>query len=705
MMRAVLEGREAVSAKGAVRRAAVILLALATALALLAMIDAGTVAAQVAPGGAHDHATHEHHHGLIKAPPAAPKGRPTAPLAKASNAPGIPTDTQAEDHAVDPIDLKVLVLSADGKEANLPGIKQTLDYLGTPYEVHVASQNPGGLTARKLWDGSIHAYYQGVILTNGDLAYQDASGNWTSALSPQEWNNLWEFEAAFDIRQITWYTYPSAKYGFEAPSAGFGTSSTPLSATFAPEGEQIWNNYVNTSNPVKIEDSYAYTAKPATEDPATGITNTPVLGDGNGNALGLVRSWPDGRENLALTFDSNQHLRHNQALSYGLVNWVTRGMFLGERRVYMNPQPDDFFIENTLWSKGGQAPACGTNVSDPSLDTYRMTGADLTNAISWQNSLPATQQIRMEIPFNGWGSTGVYAKDTLTPAARQNQAQFRWVNHTYTHANLDKATLKTASSEISQNNQVAANLGLSRYTKASLVTPEISGLNSSNAMKAAANNGVRYVVSDYSKVGFPNNGPNPTPNAGFYNSLQPSILTVPRRATNLFFNVSRPAEWTSEYNCLYRGYWGKDLSYSEVLDKESDMMLSYLLNGDIDPLMFHQANLRAYDGTRTLLTDLIDATLAKYNRHYTLPIQSPTQEQIGQKMAERMQYNGAGVSARVIPPGAAGPGDPGSITITAQKAATVPVTGLKTNGADVYGGQHISYVKLAAGQSVTIPLP
>jgi hypothetical protein len=45
-----------------------------------------------------------------------------------------------------------------------------------------------------------------------------------------------------------------------------------------------------------------------------------------------------------------------------------------------------------------------------------------------------------------------------------------------------------------------------------------------------------------------------------------------------------------------------------------------------------------------------------------------------------------------------------SITITAQKAASVPVTGLNTTGSEVYGGQHISYVNLVAGQSVTLPL-
>ncbi len=75
-------------------------------------------------------------------------------------------------------------------------------------------------------------------------------------------------------------------------------------------------------------------------------------------------------------------------------------------------------------------------------------------------------------------------------------------------------SLKTASSELSQNNQDAANLGLSKFTKASLVTPEISGLNRSNAMRAAYNNGVRNVVSDFSNCGYPNTGPYPTSNAG-----------------------------------------------------------------------------------------------------------------------------------------------------------------------------------------------
>jgi hypothetical protein len=107
--------------------------------------------------------------------------------------------------------------------------------------------------------------------------------------------------------------------------------------------------------------------------------------------------------------------------------------------------------------------------------------------------------------------------------------------------------------------------------------------------------------------------------------------------TSLYYNVSRPAEWVSEYNYFYGpdgailpDFWGlgRDLTYAEILDKESDMWVLYLLKGDLDPIMFHQSNLRAFTYTgsnypqiglskglnHTLLGDLINATLTKYNK-------------------------------------------------------------------------------------------
>jgi hypothetical protein len=292
--------------------------------------------------------------------------------------------------------------------------------------------------------------------------------------------------------------------------------------------------------------------------------------------------------------------------------------------------------------------------------------------------------------FNGEGTTGTYSFDTLTPVADLTDGQYPWINHTYTHENLDAVSYEVAYREITRNNQIAASMGLANYDGRALVTPDVSGLSNPAAMSAAYDAGIRFLVTDTSRPGMDN----PTPQAGIYNQYQPGILMIPRRPTNLYYNVSTPSEWADEYNYIYRSFWGRNLTYAEILDKESDVLLQYMLRGEIDPWMFHQANLRAYDGVHTLLSDLLDRALEKYGRIFVLPVRSLAQAAVGEWMQRRMQYDGAGVRAWIAP-------DQRTITITAAAAAVVPVTGLCTASSEVYGGQCISHVPVAAGQTVT----
>jgi hypothetical protein len=241
-----------------------------------------------------------------------------------------------------------------------------------------------------------------------------------------------------------------------------------------------------------------------------------------------------------------------------------------------------------------------------------------------------------------------------------------------------------------------------------MVQPDISGLTNAEFQRAAKDFGIKYMISDTSQPAWSN----PSPNAGFYSTFQPSILIIPRRPTNLFYNLSTPEEWVSEYNCFYGpggicaggafNYWGRNLTYEEILDVESDLWLQYLLKWDLDPLMFHQANAHAYAGGNgsSLLGDLIGATLAKYSAVSKLPIVFRTQHDIGIRMAQRMAYNASGVKATLIPCV--------SLTLTTVKAARIPVTGVAfgtTANREVYGGQNISYVNLKANGKVTIPAP
>jgi len=566
-------------------------------------------------------------------------------------------------------DMKALVVTNGRTEADFPAITQALEYLGTPYDVFDFSLPGAEITPEQLSNGC-HGNYQGVFFTIAGWRYL-INGVW----------NLDAYEHDFQVRHVNWFSFPDPNFGLNYLS-GLGFSPTPYLAHYTPDAATIFP-YANTANPIGITFAQIYLASAV---PGA----TPLLTDDGGNVLAALYSPPWGSyQHLTLTFDSNQYLPHNLVLAYGLVNWAMDGVYLGERHVYLTPQIDDVFIEDEEWVPG---TPCGTNV-DATGQTFRIDAADWQNVIDWQTARqaePTTADFVLHMAFNGEGTTGIYDPDDLTPYVQTHQAMFPWINHTFSHTNLDAVSYPTALSQIQQNNTVATALGLTRYSIVNMVTPDISGLTNPSFLQAAVDSGIRYLVTNTSLPGYDN----PTPNTGIVNPIQPSILMIPRHPNNLFFNVATPEDWVAEYNCIYPqlGY-----GYAQIIDNISDSFIVNMLKGNMDPEMFHQPNLNAYDGTHTLLTDLLDATFAKYNGMMTLPILSPTQDAIGAAMAARAQYDAAGVTATLIPHQ--------RISITAQHAATVPVTGLPTAAAETYGGQPISHVSVGAGQTVTLPLP
>jgi hypothetical protein len=402
----------------------------------------------------------------------------------------------------------------------------------------------------------------------------------------------------------------------------------------------------------------------------------PLLIDPAGHALAAVKTYADGRQNLALTFNGNETLVATIALSHGVISWVTRGLFIGERKVFADPQVDDVFLGDALFGGG----------------VYRMTGADLHAVASWQDAVqrrPATHGLILTLAFNGKGTTGLYSPDTLTPAAQELQAKFRWVNHSWSHHDLDAADYATTADEIAENNALAGSMQLTAYNPANIVTPGHTGLANPQAMAAAHDLGIAYLISNTSRPG----QDNPFPNVGIHNALQPGLLEIPRHPTEIYFDVTTPDEEVTEYRTRHPG----NPSYEQILAKESDHLLNYMLMGEIDPWMFHQSNLRAYDGSHTLLLDLLDRILQKYEAIYNLPVVTLTMDDLGVQVAARTELYESGVTGIIVP------GE--SITLTVNRAATVPVTGLQVAGAEQYGGQAIAHVRVAAGRSVTIALP
>ena len=556
------------------------------------------------------------------------------------------------------VDARLLVLTANSTSASLAAITTVLGYLGTPYDVVDASTGPD-LTADSLAAGD-QGRYQGILLDSGDLAVGSSS-----ALSDAEWMALAAYEARFGVRRAVVYAHPSAAYGLVL-TAGSDARANPIAAHCTAAGSAVFVG-ANCAGPVAIDDGWAYGSQPA--DAST----VPLLVDAAGSVYAATRSYPDGREVLLLTFAQSPTAFHTLALGYGVVNWVTRGVFIGEHHVYASPQIDDFYLASKIYTGG----------------TYRITDADLQAFTNWQNARradPLTASFRSEFAFNANGAKP--GQDALTDKGHELQGNFGWVNHTWDHADMNAMSYATAFEELNKNNQYGLGAGFDDYIVENLVTPGISGLGNAEVMRAAFDVGMRQLVSDTSQ---PGQG-NPSPNAGYYNALNPGLLMMPRRPTDLYFDVSQPAEWITEYGVRHMGTF----TYDQLIATVSDSLARYMLRGENDSWMFHQANLRDNGGGKSLLSDLLDAAFAKYAARATFPVLSPTMDQLAERVEQRMDLDASGVSATI------GPGSQLSVRVT--NAATVPVTGLCTASAETYAGQQISYLPLAAGQSVTLSL-
>ena len=401
------------------RRRVSILIRLGLVLALLMAVASTSLA-----GNANKPKDPKHKHAVKLAPVEPPRvaaqpQRPVKPPKKTKSAEPQTADAQAAapqaadaqaalaaaDHLNDPRNMKILLIAADGNETDYPALRAFLDQIGIPYDTLLAAQTP--LVESMLWDGVNRGYYQGIMLTTGNLSYDVGGGNWVSAFDDTEWNILWDYEARFGVRQVTSYTYPGGypdNYGLNLVTFQATSDASPLQATLTAAGQQVYP-YLNASNPVSIKNAWVYLATVIT--PAE---TTPLLVTANGYAVASIHTYPDGRQNLAVTAGNSPYLYtpHSLLLSYGTINWVTKGQFLGERHAYMSPQVDDLLIDSDIWST--------TALTDTTGLTYRMNATDYTQLINWQNRVRANYAVTTCVTLQPNGAIG---KDTYI--ASQNK--------------------------------------------------------------------------------------------------------------------------------------------------------------------------------------------------------------------------------------------------------------------------------------------
>lgn len=554
------------------------------------------------------------------------------------------------------IDLKVLLIGADGTEPGFGDWKDVLARQGVPFDAIVA-KDAGELTAATFSDRPGHALYQAVILSNDGLYYWNGSA-YVSALSQASWDALRAFQNEFRIRQVTAVVYPQPQYGLNYPTfAGdFGGST----ATVTTAGKAVFSDLTGTI--VYDSGSWGYKATPL--DP----NFKPLVQTADGAAVVGVNVNPDGRQELVNTVAQNQFMTQSRLLDQGILNWVTRGVHLGANRNYLSVHSDDAFNADARWNS--DLNITQEAEGDP---VVVMTPADVTRAVNWQKS----SGLRIDLAFNGGAATEYPALASALLAAKRS---FGWINHTFTHLNLDTLDAATISAEIAQNIKFGKQNRIP-FNVTELVTGEHSGLNNPEIVAALAANGIAFTGSDASRE------------AG--QRAIGSTLTVPRHPTNIFYNVGTKAEQLDEYNYIYFeacsiGCLPAPATWEQYVGNEVTIMFRHITGNDVNPHYVHVANM-AEEGT---MYPVFDAAIAKYRSLFTVPFVTPTLTEAGVQWKRQTAWKAA-VSNDQVTATLNG----SSVRVQGPAGVDVPVTGVRS--VPTYGTQRSGWVSSTGSLSLT----
>ncbi|KDN75202.1 hypothetical protein DF19_26060 [Streptomyces olindensis] len=598
------------------------------------------------------------------------------------------------------IDLRVLVV--DNGDSPVRAVTAQLRSTGIPYTtVDLNDTGRPRITESFLSDtvnGRPRAKYQGVVLPN-EAPFGAGSAEQTV---------LETYEKTFGIPQVDAYTWAHPEVGLDYTSeGGWAGTLDGREASVTAAGKAGWFGYLDGAfrfedNAPGVQESYGYVARPRTG--FTSYVDIPVPGGtGRGSLVGEYAH--DGRRELVVTFAYNGNQQQFRLLARGIVEWLTQGVHLGQTRNSFAVHVDDVFAPDSRWDTArnctpGDFDCAGGD--GEGTTPIRMTADDAAYAAQWQREHGFTMDMVYNAGSGEEWKTEHGGTDALTDRLLADKAEYRWVNHTYTHPflgcvqdtssvpwscakNADGSTRYMSRAEIAaqirDNHDWAVRKGLP-VDRAELVTGEHSGLktlpqqpaDNPHLAGALADTGVKWIASD--------------------NSREPEqravgkALTVPRHPMNVYYNVGTAAEMADEYNWVYtsRADGGSgvcednptstcldepldpDTGYAEhIVPQEARTALGHVLAGDPRPHYAHQSNL-AED---RLLYPVMEKVLADYRALFAddTPLENPRHSAIGTEVQRRAAWqtalaNGSVTAYRIG----------GTVTVTAPSGTQIPVT-------------------------------
>ncbi|RSL61026.1 hypothetical protein CEP54_006446 [Fusarium duplospermum] len=645
------------------------------------------------------------------------------------------SSTSSSQLPVGTVDSTILIFAKDEYAASSAG--WGFEGYGIPFEKVLVPQT--GFELPTLNSSSSKGNYGGIVVVDS-VSYEYSDG-WRSAISTEQWEKIYEYQINFKVRLVRINEYPGPNFGTSASGAGccadgvdqlisltdtsdFPTANLKTDAGLSTKG--IWHYPAtitdsNTKQIAKFGPGGDYA-----EDTVAGVINTFEGREQFVWFIGWAADWSQ----------TTNFLQHAH------IHWITRGVFLGKRKVHLSTQVDDVQLATGLYHPAGEE--------------FKIRTDDLEGHVTWQVNLnarlPAGSEYWLEMAHNGNGDiiaaveqpTGDancvpdYAVDydyppdtplewTKPPGTGEDKwsdefvyGEYPWsqtcaklddfaswflntdnlnafahLSHTFTHLELNNATYKDAAREIDFNRAWMSQMGIDqaqRYSTNGLVPPAITGLHNADVIKAWLDNEILYVVGDNTRTPLKN------PNSKFWPLISSvegngydGLVIVPRFATTIYYNCDT-AECTTKEWIDTSGGSG---DFTNLLDNARTENTRYLLGLQADPYMFHQANMRQVDmetitigdqtGKMSLIMSWVETITQELYRLTDWPIVSLKHDDIAQYFLDRKSLDDC------KPQLSYGFSDDGktieSVTVTADgNSCSVPVPVTVPGGASASGG-------------------
>jgi hypothetical protein len=426
----------------------------------------------------------------------------------------------------------ILVIARNAQDASQA--TSGLNGYGIPFEVFTIPQT--GVTSLPTLNTTYGGNYGGIIII-GQVSY-NYNGIYNSALTTAQYQQLYDYQVQYGVRMVQYDVYPGPAFGSTALGGccGVGQEQYIYFTQTTPQSGLSTNANLSTTG------LYHYIGQVTDPTTTTEIARYDSSGTTPGGTAAVINNF-NGREQMVFFISwATDFSQTSAVLQHEFITWMTRGLYVGYRRVYLNTQIDDMFLSTPIypgtieyrlvpadmqdiwnWVPTIQAkmntgsfylPEIGHN-GNGNIDyaTYEVDGGD---TICYPGSIQYDDQPATPLEFrkplgtgrNYWPNTPtVYGFSTrcsqLDPLYnwfRQsaNQGRFFHISHTFTHEYLNNATYSDVLKEIQFNQAWLQQIGFAsgRFTPNGLIPPAITGLHNGDALQAWSDAGLSNCVGD-----------------------------------------------------------------------------------------------------------------------------------------------------------------------------------------------------------------